>query len=1015
MMNDSLLGELKTKLRLYQVNAINMVQSYIHDLSATKQAMVKMPTGTGKTGVMSVIAEAFESSILILAPNAVIPKQLKEEIGGGFFKKIGYKGDFNKSVTLIDDSIDLEKLNFDKPQVIVMTIQRLLEWYKSQNNNYKILVKEIQLIMFDEGHKEPAPIWSDANRSFQCKKVLFTATPYRNDKTLFQIDENYTYNYSTQNALNEKSICSVKFEEIPFVLDRYQDIDDLTLKEDIKNQNNDNMAAFINKLVLEDKKILVRLKERENIEKLTDTINASEEIAVGFHTDSDNKGNHKKYGDEIFKVKDIRKVFIQSDMLIEGLDFKELDCLVIFDCFSNIKSFIQMIGRVLRNNVSKDEAVIYLPKDKYSYLSRQWNLYIENDSGNKKIEYINTEFRYEYAFEKDVEFYKNLLIPQRAKIYKTNISMLEELKDSINKKIESRLDLGGKGENEIVEDDYIFWFKFYEKQLPSRLLSCKYYLDKSFELTTILQIKRCVKTFEAVSKDGVDSIEEVTNEKYYIFYMDTSNFSIPSTPHSGELKLLGNEDIFKLLPNDADIRNARFTLTTPMNFGMQTRDISGFNLNKLPGDTTERLSYCRNVTSVIKSNKKNIQRYVSPTRAKISDLKYCEYNEYIQWSKAILDIIETNKKGHDYFNRYSKLVSPPLTSPTSIIVEMDTNIIELEDRKVLNEFFQESIYMLVNNNVFELELNGRKIECEICNKATGDILINVKECGVYDYCIEDTEEGLITLEQYLNKKNFRLYYNEIQVMYCDGYFFKPNIRTYFHNASEWQLYQNIISLKGLNDLDDEKTGDKIFVDKNWPKRSVFNVVVDYLRDIDSIDYVVCDDMQKEMADFVALSSDYQTCYFIHCKHDDTKISASTFEEVCGQAIKNMQYIITNYNDLGYMETHIKLYSEDWENDKLPFKISRVVKYPEAFEKLPKKDIIEKYIERFKAIMNSDTSKKEVWLVHSGLSKKKLEEELIKDGVTKKQVEQIPHLFWILQNTQDTFKQVGADLKIFCKE
>lgn len=50
----------------------------------------------------------------------------------------------------------------------------------------------------------------------------------------------------------------------------------------------------------------------------------------------------------------------------------------------------------------------------------------------------------------------------------------------------------------------------------------------------------------------------------------------------------------------------------------------------------------------------------------------------------------------------------------------------------------------------------------------------------------------------------------------------------------------------------------------WPIDSIFGVLVDMLKKDDKIDYLICDDMGCEIADFIALSSEENRVIFIHC-------------------------------------------------------------------------------------------------------------------------------------------------------
>ena len=53
---------------------------------------------------------------------------------------------------------------------------------ENEDEYWKSLKDNVNLLFFDEGHREPAKYWRTVIRQFDCKKVLFTATPYRNDK-----------------------------------------------------------------------------------------------------------------------------------------------------------------------------------------------------------------------------------------------------------------------------------------------------------------------------------------------------------------------------------------------------------------------------------------------------------------------------------------------------------------------------------------------------------------------------------------------------------------------------------------------------------------------------------------------------------------------------------------------------------------------------------------------------------------------------------------------------------------
>lgn len=81
----------KASLRKCQDKALTMIDKYLKS-KETIPALVKMPTGSGKTGLIAVSSQINDDVVLILAPNASLPIQIKNEIQTDFWNKICYTG-----------------------------------------------------------------------------------------------------------------------------------------------------------------------------------------------------------------------------------------------------------------------------------------------------------------------------------------------------------------------------------------------------------------------------------------------------------------------------------------------------------------------------------------------------------------------------------------------------------------------------------------------------------------------------------------------------------------------------------------------------------------------------------------------------------------------------------------------------------------------------------------------------------------------------------------------------------
>lgn len=977
---------IKNMVRENQKKAIEVLEGYIKSTSE-KQAMINMPTGTGKTGIMAILSLQFSDNILIVVPNSVLPNQIKREINKKFWDKIGVtKPSSLKEINVIDSLSKINAIDSSKKYIWIITIQWLTEIKKNKEKEFNKIKDLTKLILFDEGHRELATTWSNTIEQFSCKKILFTATPYRNDNQAFQIDDLYKHTYPIEQAINDHAICSPTFKVIS-----------KECKKDISK-----ISTFVINLLSDSKKILIRMQSSNEISNLVSSINKlSPDIAVGFHSDFVLKSSDVllSEGKKILTIKDKYSVFIHSDMLIEGLDFCDLDTLIIVDSFGNAKSFIQQVGRILRLAPTKRDAFIYIYEDELAIWQNQWKLYNELNNSDKRILYISGFFK--NNFELEGKIINKLLIPFTANIFTSADPVYQPIVDSLKNRYMVRKDIEHVIYNEDTGTDYNIWIACYKKIQASKYLATEYYLNNTIEVCVVLEL--------------------LYDTTYYVYYLDTGGSGFDNII-SG-LKQLPPDKFYKLAPENFHFRNTKFTQSMQKKVGPQKRDITGFELNKLPANISEKMSFCNNVSGVVEQDKK-IYRYISPITAKITDKQFGIYSEYIKWCQKITKTINKRSDGNKYFNRYSKIVSSPSTKPTSIILELDKNI---KVEKSSKSSFLESQYLEVNtSDEFCIKIQTKLYKGKIEDIGTNNISLNINS----KIFIEDDKVGYISLNRYINKNKFRLYYAKDDVVYYDGIYLKPNIKTVFSDINEWSLWRNIISLGELKNCQDEKEGDQSTL-INWPPESVFRVVIDNIKSFGSnIDYLVCDDLDKEIADFIALSTNENKIYFIHCKQHKKQLSASDFQDVFGQAIKNMHYILeTDWSNLSNIEKHINRWKGNWKHSSKIKKRNEVTAKAIGVPETPiewslkrlviaptvsgAKANVEDFVEAFKKIVTSLDGKKEVCVIQSGLSKEALKEQMILRP-SFKQKEQVTQLVWYMQNVQDIVLNAGGNLTIYCQ-
>ncbi|OQS33812.1 hypothetical protein B0T45_19710 [Chromobacterium haemolyticum] len=233
-------------------------------------ALIKMPTGTGKTGVIATLAcvSPLVKKVLILTPRNGLVHQMKHDLSFRFWSRsVGgvyhtcklheslKPDEIEKLTTSIKGgklspvrvlaSEEYEKIwkeRHQDRQILVSTFNALhlvlgiqapphrsmygkeprpvatsfhgLEPGKSADECIKAfqdLLKSVDLVIVDEGHHEPAYSWAQAVRAIGKPTIIFSATPYRNDYKYFEIDGNFVFNLPWQEAVDQELIRKVQF------------------------------------------------------------------------------------------------------------------------------------------------------------------------------------------------------------------------------------------------------------------------------------------------------------------------------------------------------------------------------------------------------------------------------------------------------------------------------------------------------------------------------------------------------------------------------------------------------------------------------------------------------------------------------------------------------------------------------------------------------------------------------------------------------------------------------------
>lgn len=125
-----------TPLWSHQVDAVNSIRKYLKAWeldNAIGSALIHMPTGTGKTGVIASASHFLKKSgcVLILCPRIALRDQLCREVKGRFFTKLTLTDELPKAVYNVKKGFPSIDAGAYKNAIIVMTIQKLYSYKKA--------------------------------------------------------------------------------------------------------------------------------------------------------------------------------------------------------------------------------------------------------------------------------------------------------------------------------------------------------------------------------------------------------------------------------------------------------------------------------------------------------------------------------------------------------------------------------------------------------------------------------------------------------------------------------------------------------------------------------------------------------------------------------------------------------------------------------------------------------------------------------------------------------------------
>jgi len=388
----AVVNQCKKKLLTVQLEALESLQRWFQNKEG-QIALVRMPTGSGKTGIICCLPyflgteglehvprsfpngrlrHSFENKpVLIISPNLNISDHLEEQMLSSlkdtsqrnFFLRHGIVKDYQKQALpegrKIESTAELNSRNsanyLQGKEVVIANAQKFL---KEETWETDLPDDMFKLVIVDEAHHHPARTWKRIITKFRghALVVFFTATPYRGDKKPV-VPPPFAYELSLARAIGLRII-----RQTEFVAVTGQPRGTFRLRTQLSPEDLQMCRIFLT--ILEKVREIQETKDREtplpnNIPHMAFAIakdhfhaNLVEELWNVFWKDApaitytSEKKNESPLQEKLAKIRanQVRLVVV-VDMLQEGFDHPPVSICAIMTNIGSPVKFVQFIGR----------------------------------------------------------------------------------------------------------------------------------------------------------------------------------------------------------------------------------------------------------------------------------------------------------------------------------------------------------------------------------------------------------------------------------------------------------------------------------------------------------------------------------------------------------------------------------------------------------------------------------------------------------------------------------------------
>lgn len=989
-------SRVRPQLWTHQIAALDVIRRYLSAGSERHgSALIRMPTGTGKSGVIAVTAHylAPPGHVLVLAPWDALVRQLIDDIEKRFWNRIKLTPPKSRTVArLLPSTADAQLTAAKgKDQIFVGTIAALEDLHRDAPQVYARLARSLAVVMVDEGHYEPAPDWSRAVRELERPVVLLTATPYRNDFKYFHVDPAFRYSYSHEQAEADHHIRRVEFQDEGWT----------------------SVAGFCSALLAfttrtfgnEQCRVIVRCARQETVSQVTNALRARGASVIGIHERFDSRtGEGYVRSVPNPDLADAPQFWVHQFKLMEGIDNPRFRVLAMFEPFRNERSFVQQVGRILRNPSESPTERAWVFSHPVARLRDSWEAYRAYDRDPRSQEYWSPaafarslprqylDRRFREPFDLDgASAPRDFDYPRTTRVFAVGADFdLPTLARAIEREWNDfDIDMGPTG-----SPDALTRVHPYIVLRNSPLLLRKAFPEFALGFTVYRRVRS------------------------YLFYYDSEGHVPQVLTERSPIEPSSLERLYQ--GPHARLTSVSLRNTNLGRYDVRRRTLQAYAIGDLApdlGDHAHFASTATGLTTAAGAGGGVVHRYVGFTNARVRDgAGSTTFDDYKDWLAELADQLDrTTTRSLTVFDRYAEAVRAPANAQAeNILLDFDQDSFRQKPQPsaASRPLHVEDLCLTVDRGGrFQLRANDQDYAVQITWRPTKRRYhLDAPELNAaYEAVSPDPRAP--SLVAYLNRQQaFRVVpRGSTYSVYARGRFYRPRLALWGRVGSDrFDLLQVLEGVPQLAAIGSEK-GDANSTRPHgagWAVGSLFDFIDRHAVGTSAaplfagIDLLVCDDLGTEIADFIAVDSHTRRVIAMHAKAfpQPKPLSASAFHDVSAQAVKNLGYFQPYF--VGTPKG-LARWSGPWVSPR-EGTVTRRIRIGNVTGALA--------WERVRAALRDPDYTREIWLILGrGLSKTALEAARAADRPPAETIQ----ILYSLQSTWSATSSVGARLRVFC--